>query len=106
MFESVHFALAAPRDHGVSSALGLDPIQQPHRTTRRARGDLQFGVQPVGVMPLSLCDVVGEAGGLVDGFGEIFGEVSDVASRFFSAAQGGPALSGLLTLGSVKPRAA
>jgi hypothetical protein len=61
VFEAVSFALAPPRDQGVSSALGLDPIQQPHRTTRRARGDLQFGMQPVGMIPLSLGDVVVKA---------------------------------------------
>jgi hypothetical protein len=42
--ESVGFALAAPRDQGVSGAFGLDSVEQPHRTARRARGDLQFGV--------------------------------------------------------------
>jgi hypothetical protein len=40
----VGFALAASRGHGVSDTLGLDPIQQPYRTARRARSDLKFGV--------------------------------------------------------------
>ena len=71
VFESVGFALAAPRRQGVPGTFGLDPIQQPHRTPRRTRSDLQFGVQPVNVITLGLGGVLVEAGGLVDAFGEV-----------------------------------
>jgi hypothetical protein len=71
MLEAVSFALAAPGRQGVPSTLGLDPIQQPHRTPRRTRSDLQFGVQPVNVITLGLGGVLVEAGGLVDAFGEV-----------------------------------
>ena len=74
VFELVSFALAASGCHGVSSALGLDPIKQPYRTARRARGDLQFGVQPMDVIPLCIGGALVDAGGLVNSFSQIFGE--------------------------------
>jgi hypothetical protein len=44
-------------------------------------------MQPVGVIPLGLGSVLAEPGGLVDGFGSVFGEISDVAAGFFGAAE-------------------
>jgi hypothetical protein len=67
VFESVSFAFAASRGHGVPGTLGLDPIQQPHRTARRARGDPEFGMQPVGMITLGVGGVFIEASSLVDG---------------------------------------
>jgi hypothetical protein len=46
----------------------LDSIEQPHRTPGRARSDLQFGVQSVGVVALSVGGVLIEPGGLSDAF--------------------------------------
>ncbi len=40
VFGLVGLALAPPRGHGVPGAVGLDSVEQPHRTPGRARGDL------------------------------------------------------------------
>ena len=67
--------------------MGLDAVEQPHRTSRRARRDLQFGVQPPGVITVGVGGVLSEPGGLADAFGQIFCEVADVAAGFFGAAE-------------------
>jgi hypothetical protein len=55
-------------------ALGLDAVEQPHRTPGRARGDLEFGVQSPGVIALSIRRVFVEPGCLPDALGEILGD--------------------------------
>jgi hypothetical protein len=65
----------------------LDAIEQPHRTAWRARGDPEFGVEPVGVVALGVGGVLAEPGRLTHRFRQIFREVSDVAACFFGAAQ-------------------
>jgi hypothetical protein len=44
-------------------------------------------VEPVGVVAVGVGGVFVEAGGVSYRFGQIFGEVSDVASCFFGAAE-------------------
>lgn len=44
-------------------------------------------MQPVGMVAVGVGGVLTEASGLSDGFGEVFGEVADVSSGFFGAAQ-------------------
>ena len=87
VFGLVGFALAPPGGHGVPGAVGLDSVEQPYRAPGRARGDAQFGVQPVGVVAVGVGGVLTESGGLPDAFCQIFCEVSDVAAGFFGAAQ-------------------
>jgi hypothetical protein len=48
--------------------LGWIPYSS-HTAQRGNTGDLQFGVQPVGVIPLGLGGVLVEVGGLVDALG-------------------------------------
>ncbi|MBW0010614.1 MAG: hypothetical protein JO063_10945, partial [Pseudonocardiales bacterium] len=71
----------------MSGAVGLDAVEQPHRTPRRTRRDLELGMQPVDMIALPICRGVGEAGGLSDAFRQVFGEITDVASGFFGAAE-------------------
>jgi hypothetical protein len=65
------FGLAPTRCHGVAGAFGLDAVQQPHRASRRAGSDLQFRVESADVVALRVGGVLVEAGGLVDGFGQV-----------------------------------
>jgi len=74
VFGLVCLAFAPPRGHGVSGAVGLDSVEQPHRTPRRARRDPQLGVQPVGVIMLPVGRGVGETGGLPDAFRQVHRE--------------------------------
>ena len=69
VFGLVGFALAASRRHGVAGAFGLDSVEQPHRTARRARRDAEFGVEPVGVVAVGVGGVLVEPGGLAYRFG-------------------------------------
>jgi hypothetical protein len=87
VFGPVRLVLAVARSHGMSDAFGLNAVEQPHRTPRRARGDLQFGVQPSGVVAVGVGGVLTESSGLPDAFGQIFCEVSDVATGLFGAPQ-------------------
>jgi hypothetical protein len=87
VFGLVGFALAPPGCHGVPGAMGNDAIKQPHRTPWRAGGDAEFGVEAVGVVAVGVGGVFVEAGGVAYRFGQIFCEVSDVASCFFGAAE-------------------
>jgi hypothetical protein len=64
VFGLVRLAPAPPGCHRVLGALGLDAVEQPHRTPRRARGDAEFGVEPVGVVAVRVGGVLIEAGGL------------------------------------------
>jgi hypothetical protein len=87
VFGLVGFALAPSGGQGVSGAVGLDAIEQPHRTPGRAWGDLEFGVQAVGVVAVGVGGVLAEPGRLAYRLRQIFREVSDVAACFFGAAQ-------------------
>ena len=69
-------ALAVPGGHGVAGAFGLDAIEQPHRTPGRARGDPEFGVEPMGMVALGVGGVLPEPGGLSYRFGQIFSEIN------------------------------
>ena len=71
----------------MSDAFGLNAVEQPHRTPRRARGDLQFGMQPPGMVALGVGGVLTESGGLPDALGQIFREITDVATSFLGAPQ-------------------
>jgi hypothetical protein len=71
VFGFVGFALAVPGGQGVSGAVGLDAIEQPHRTPGRAGGDSEFGVEAVGVVALGVGSVLAEPGGLADALGQI-----------------------------------
>jgi hypothetical protein len=64
-------ALAPPGCHGVSSAFGLNAIEQPHRASRGARRHAEFGAQSVGVVALGVGGVLVEPGGLADVLGQI-----------------------------------
>jgi hypothetical protein len=44
VFVLVGFALASAGVCGVSGTVGLDAVEQPHRTPRGAWGDLEFDV--------------------------------------------------------------
>jgi hypothetical protein len=80
------FAFAVPESHGVPGALGLDAVEQPHRTPRRARRDAQFGMQPPGMIPLPICRSLAEASGLPDAFGQVFREVLRVSLTAYCGA--------------------
>ena len=67
----VGLALAPSRGHGVPGAVGLDAIEQPHRAPRRARCDLQFCMQPSGMIALPVGGGVIEASRLPDTFSEV-----------------------------------
>ncbi|MDQ4030789.1 MAG: hypothetical protein M3332_00380 [Actinomycetota bacterium] len=69
VFGLVGLALAASRCHGVPSALGLNPVEKPHRAARGARGYAEFGVELVGVIALGMGGVFIEASGLPDTLG-------------------------------------
>ena len=81
---AVRFALAASRRHRVPGPVGLNAIEQPDRTPRRARRDLQLGLQPASVIALGIGGLFTESGGLSDALGQIFGEIADVPARFLS----------------------
>jgi hypothetical protein len=83
----VRLALAPPRGHRVSGALGLDAVEQPHRTARRARSDLEFGMQPPSVIPQSIRHALAETSGLPNALGEVFREVANVTTGFLSTAE-------------------
>src|SRR5882757_2013867 len=54
----VCFALALTRRGVHPYPLGLDAIQQPHRTAGRTRGDPEFGDEPEGVLSLPVRSVL------------------------------------------------
>jgi hypothetical protein len=58
VFKLMGFALAPSGSGRGPGAFGLNSVQQPYRTPGRARGDLQFGVQPLGVVALSIRGVL------------------------------------------------
>jgi hypothetical protein len=74
VFGFVGLAFAVPGSHGVPGSLGLDAVEQPHRTAWRAQGDLEFGVQPAGMIPLPIRGSLAEPGGLPNAFGEVHRE--------------------------------
>lgn len=45
----MRFAFALAWGHGIPGTHGLDAVEQPHRAARRARGDLELGVEPAGM---------------------------------------------------------
>jgi hypothetical protein len=73
VFGLVGLALAPSRDHGVPGAVGLDAVEKPHRAPRRARGNLQFRVQPPGMVTVGVDRVLIKSGSLPDTLGEVFG---------------------------------
>jgi hypothetical protein len=70
----------------VSSAFGLDAVEQPYGAAGRARSDLEFGVQALEVIPLGVGGAFGEPSGVTDAFGQVFRQVADVAPGFLSSA--------------------
>ena len=66
-------------------AVGLDAVEQPHRAPGRAWGDLEFSVEPPGVVALGVGGVLAEPGGLPHAFGEVFREVADVTASLLGA---------------------